>query len=184
VNPITGADAARSRENLGRARIRGYQINFDYDTYRIDWRRWARYNPNLHLTIDYLRSEASLVYNPPDPTLEGRRLSLVPWNTGSGIATYRDDLLGEVALQVMYQGMQWEDADNHDRQPAYWLVNLTFARHLPEIAAANWLKNWTAYVKIQNLLDHSYVIDKGGGIPKLGTPFLLQAGLIMPIGLH
>jgi hypothetical protein len=55
---------------------------------------------------------------------------------------------------------------------------------LPGLAAAEWLKNCTAYAKIQNLLDHEYIIDNGGGIPKLGTPFLLQAGVIVPTGLH
>ena len=184
VNPVTGADAQRTRENLGKAQIRGYEVKFDYDTYWIDWHRWAQYDPDLHLTVDYLRSEASLVYNPPDPTLEGRRLTLVPWNTGSGTLSYHDDLLGEIGFEVQYQGMQWEDSDNHDRQPAYWLANVTLSRRLPGISVAEWLKNCTAYVKIQNLLDHEYIVDNGGGIPKIGTPFLLEAGLIIPANLR
>lgn len=182
TNPVTGADAERTRENLGRAQIRGYEIKFNYDTYWLNWRQWAIYNPDLSLGIDYLRSEASLVYNPPDPTLEGRRLALVPWNTGSGTLKYRDDLLGEVTLQLTYQGMQWEDSDNHDRQPAYWLTNVSVSRHLPGLPAATWLKECTAYLKIQNVLNHSYVVDLGGGIPKLGTPIMVQAGLLIPVG--
>jgi len=106
---------------------------------------------------------------------------LVPWNTGSGTLKYRDDLLGEAALQIMYQGMQWEDSDNHDRQPAYWLANVSVSRHLPEISAARFLKNWTAYLKIQNVLNHSYIVDLGGGIPKLGTPIMIETGLVMPV---
>ena len=73
--------------------------SFDYDTYWINWHRWARYHPDLHLTVDYLRSEAKMTYNPPDPLLEGRRLVLVPWNTGSGSVSYRDDLIGEISVQ-------------------------------------------------------------------------------------
>jgi iron complex outermembrane receptor protein len=183
-DPVTGQDTQRTRENLGRAQIRGYEANFDYDTYWINWHRWARYHPDLHLTVDYLRSEAKLTYNPPDPLLKGRRLALVPWNTGSGNVSYRDDLIGEISVQVMYQGMQWEDSDNRDRQPAYWLTNLTLARQLPEIPWARWLKNDKAYLKMQNLLNHSYVVDLGGGIPKTGTPFLVEGGLIVPITLR
>jgi iron complex outermembrane receptor protein len=181
VNPLTGDDAQRTRENLGKARIRGYEIKFDYDTHVLNWHRWVRYNPNLHLTVDYLRSEAKLVYNPPDPTLVGRRLSLVPWNTGTGQLTYADDLLGKASMQLAYQGMQWEDSDNHDRQPAYWLMNLTWSHQLPHFAQLRQLENASVYLKIQNVLNHSYVVDLGGGIPKLGTPFMLQSGITLPI---
>ncbi|MGH9829930.1 MAG: TonB-dependent receptor plug domain-containing protein, partial [Blastocatellia bacterium] len=127
VDPATGADARRTRENLGKAEIRGYEVDFDYHSHELNWGRWARYNPDLDLTVDYLRSEAKLAYNPPDTTLEGRRLALVPWNTGTGQLTYADDLLGKTSVQIAYQGMQWEDSDNHDRQPAYWLVNFTWS---------------------------------------------------------
>ena len=181
VNPVTGADAQRTRENLGKAQIRGYEVLFDYHARRLNWYRWARYNPDLHLSVDYLRSEAKLTYNPPDPTLEGRRLSLVPWNTGTGQLTYTDDLLGETSLQIAYQGMQWEDSDNHDRQPAYWLVNLSWSHALPRLGAFPRLANADIYLKIQNLFNDSYVIDNGGGIPKLGTPFMLQSGLVVPL---
>ena len=181
VNPVTGVDAQRTRENLGKAQIRGYEVLFDYHPRRFNWHGWAKYNPDLHLVVDYLRSEAKLVDNPPDPTLEGRRLALVPWSTGTGQLIYGDDLLGITCLQVAYQGMQWEDSDNHDRQPANWLVNLTWSHALPRLAQIPQLENASVFLKVQNLLNHSYVIDLGGGIPKLGTPFMLQGGLIMPL---
>jgi outer membrane receptor protein involved in Fe transport len=181
VNPETGADAQRTRENLCKAQIRGYEVRFEYHPTSLNWYRWAKYNPDLHLVVDYLRSEAKLVYNTPDPTLEGRRLALVPWNTGTGQVIYGDNLLGITSLQVAYQGMQWEDSDNHDRQPAYWLVNLTWSHELPHLAHFPQLKDAAIFIKVQNLLDHSYVIDTGGGIPKLGTPFMLQGGIMAPL---
>ena len=181
VNPITGADEERTRENLGKAQIRGYEVKFDYDVHGLNWGQLARYHPEVHLTVDYLRSEAKLVYNPPDPTLEGRRLALVPWNTGTGQLAYTDDLLGEANVQITYQGMQWEDSDNHDRQPAYWLANFTWAHPWPRFAQFRQLENAQIYLKIQNVLNNSYVIDLGGGIPKLGTPFMLQSGITVPL---
>jgi outer membrane receptor protein involved in Fe transport len=181
VNPITGADAERTRENLGRARIRGYELKFDYSPVGLDWGQWARHNPEVHLTIGYLRSEAKLLYNPPDPTLEGRRLALVPWDTGTGQLTYADDLLGTASMQLAYQGRQYEDSDNHDLQPSYWLVNLTWSHPLPHFSQFRQLQDASVFIKIQNLLNDSYVIDEGGGIPKVGTPFMLQGGLLAPL---
>jgi hypothetical protein len=35
--------------------------------------------------------------------------------------------------------------------------------------------------KNRNVLNYAYVIDLGGGIPKLGPPFMLQAGLLAPL---
>ena len=181
TDPVTGADAQRTRVNLGRARIRGYEVKADYDVTSIPWQRWSIYHPELRLGVDYLRSEATLTYNPPDATLEGRRLSLVPWNTGTGQISYQDDLLGHANLQIAFQGMQWEDSDNHDRQRAYWLANLSWSHQLPTLQVIPRLNQSSVFVRMQNLLDHSYVIDRGGGIPKLGTPFMLEGGVSAPL---
>jgi hypothetical protein len=147
----------------------------------VPWRRWSLYHPSLRLGIDYLRSEAALTYNPPDPTFEGRRLALVPWNTGTGTINYQDDLLGHANVTIAFQGMQWEDSDNHDRQPAYWLVNVSWSHALPSLRQLPQLKEARIFARIQNALDHSYVIDLGGGIPKLGTPFMLEGGFTAPL---
>jgi outer membrane receptor protein involved in Fe transport len=181
TNPVTGADAERTRVNLGRAQIRGYEIKADYDLSWVPWRRWSLYHPSLRLGIDYLRSEAALTYNPPDPTFEGRRLALVPWNTGTGAINYQDDLLGQANVSIAFQGMQWEDSDNHDRQRAYWLVNFSWSHALPSLRQLPQLKEARIFAQIQNALDHSYVIDRGGGIPKLGTPFMLEGGFTAPL---
>jgi iron complex outermembrane receptor protein len=177
INPITEADAERTRENLGRARIRGYEVKLAYDLPVKDWGLWSRHHPDLHLAAQYLRSEAKLLYNPSDPTLEGRRLALVPWDTGDGSLTYRDDLVGELTVELAYQGMQWEDSDNHDLQRGYWIANLVLYRSLPKPGFIHIAGDASAYLKIQNLLNNAYVIDRGGGVPKLGTPFLLLGGL-------
>jgi len=181
TNPVTGADAERTRENLGRARICGYQVDFEYDFLWIDWSRWSQYNPTLSFTGDYLRSEATLTSNLPDPTLVGRRLALVPWDTFDLGLRYGDSLIGDIWVQEQYQGKQWEDSDNHDLQPSYWLTNVTWSRSLPELSNATWLGTSTAYLRIQNALDRTYVIDLGGGIPKVGTPLTVLAGLSVPL---
>jgi outer membrane receptor protein involved in Fe transport len=180
-NPITGADAARTRENLGRARIRGYQVDSEYDFDWINWGDWSPYHPKLSLTANYLRSEATLTSSPPDPTLVGRRLTLVPWDTISAGLRYTDSMLGEFWLQEQYVGKQWEDSDNHDLQPSYWLTNASWTRALPPLPNASWTQAGTAFLKIQNLMNRQYVIDLGGNIPKIGTPITIMGGLTLPL---
>ena len=181
TNPITGEDLERTRENLGRARIRGYQVNFDYNLPWLNWLRWSKYNPSSSLTVNYLRSEATLTSSPPDPTLVGRRLTLVPWNTFVIGLRYSDTLVGDIWLQEQYQGKQYEDSDNHDLQSSYIVTNLTFSRSMPGSSYLPWLDGSTGYVKIQNAFDQTYIIDLGGGIPKVGTPFTILAGLYVPL---
>jgi iron complex outermembrane receptor protein len=181
VNPVTGQDAARTRENLGRARIRGYQVDIDYNLYRLDWSRWYTRDAGLSLTANYLRSEATLTSSPPDPTLVGRRLTLVPWDTFSLGLRYHDSMIGELWVQEQFQGKQWEDSDNHDLQPAYFITNLSLSRSFPHFAGAPWLDASTAYARIQNLFDREYIVDRGGGIPKIGTPFMFLGGVSVPL---
>jgi hypothetical protein len=42
------------------------------------------------------------------------------------------------------------------------------------------LKKASVYARIQNLLDHSHVADRGGGIPKLGTRFMIEGEFTAP----
>jgi outer membrane receptor protein involved in Fe transport len=181
TNPVTGEDLERTRENLGRARIRGYQVDFEYNLFWLNWLRWSDHNPGLSLAVHYLRSEATLTSSPPDPTLVGRRLTLVPWNTFDIGLRYSDTLVGDIWFQEQYQGKQYEDSDNHDVQSSYFVTNLTWSRSLPKMAKASWLAACQGYVKIQNAFDQTYVIDLGGGIPKVGTPFTVLVGLSIPL---
>ena len=181
TDPVTGEDAERTRENLGRARIRGYETDFEYDFFWLNWLKWPEYHPSLQLKVGYLRSEATLTSSPPYPTLVGRRLSLVPWNTFDVGLRYSDSFVGNIWLQEQYQGKQYEDSDNHDLQSSYFVTNLTLSRTLPKVLSAPWLGSITASLKLQNLFDQTYMIDLGGGIPKVGTPFTILGGLSVPL---
>jgi outer membrane receptor protein involved in Fe transport len=180
TNPVTGQDLQRTRENLGRARIRGYHVDLDYGCPWLDWMRWSSRNRSLSLSVSYLRSEATLTSNPPDPTLVGRRLTLVPWNTFDIGLRYSDTLVGDIWLQEQYEGKQYEDSDNHDVQSSYFVTNLTWSRTVPRFFTA-WKPDCRAYVKIQNAFNQTYVVDLGGGIPKVGVPFTIVAGLSVPL---
>jgi outer membrane receptor protein involved in Fe transport len=106
---------------------------------------------------------------------------LVPWQTLSVGVRYSDSLIGDVSIEEQYQGKQWEDSDNHDLQPGYWITNLILSRAVPRLAIAPWLEGSGFFLKFQNLFNQSYIVDLGGGIPKVGTPLMIRGGLTMPI---
>jgi iron complex outermembrane receptor protein len=178
-NPITGEDAERSRVNLGRARIRGYELDAEYSLSSLLYP--TTYLDPFTITGSFLESEATLISNPPDPTLVGRRLALVPWQTINIGLRYSHPIFGDLTVQQQYWGKQYEDSDNHDIQGNYWITNLTLSKTFQELSQARWLNGITVYAKIQNLMNRSYIIDLGGGIPKVGTPLLIQFGLTAPI---
>jgi outer membrane receptor protein involved in Fe transport len=179
ADPITGEDAERTRVNLGQARIRGYEIDATYSLPSVFFTTLSYLDP-LTFTGSFLESEATLVSNPPDPTLVGRRLALVPWQTINFGLNYSNPFFGDLTVQEQYWGKQYEDSDNHDIQGSYWVTNLTLSKTFTQLAP-RWLNGTVASIKIQNLMNRVYIIDKGGGIPKVGTPLLIQFGLTMPI---
>jgi iron complex outermembrane recepter protein len=178
-NPITGEDAERTRVNLGRARIRGYELDAEYSLSSLLYT--TPYLDPFTITGSFLESEATLVSNPPDPTLVGRRLALVPWQTINIGLRYSHPIFGDLTVQQQYWGKKYEDSDNHDIQGNYWITNLTLSKTFQEISQARWLNGTTVFAKIQNLMNRTYIIDLGGGIPKVGTPLLIQFGLSAPI---
>jgi hypothetical protein len=70
TNPSTGADLERTRENLGRARTRGYQVDLEYDLFWLKQLLSSDHSVSLGVAIHYLRSEASLTSNPPVWTVD------------------------------------------------------------------------------------------------------------------
>ena len=179
-NPITGNDAERTRVNLGQARIRGYEIDAEYSLASL-LNTSSPYLDPITITGSFLESEATLTSNPPDPTLVGRRLALVPWQTINVGLRYQHPIFGDLTVQQQYWGKQYEDSDNHDIQGNYWVTNLTLSKTFEELTQPRWLNGATVFAKIQNMMNRTYIIDLGGGIPKVGTPLLIQFGLSAPI---
>ena len=146
--------------------------------------RRPSYLDPLTLTASFLESEATLVHNPPDPTLEGRRLALVPWQTVNIGLRYSIPFLGDLTIQEQYWGKQYEDSDNHDVQEPYWITNFTVLKTFTQLPTQwQWLNGTTAFAKVQNMFNQTYTVDKGGGIPKVGTPLLVQFGLTVPLNI-
>lgn len=164
--PLTGEDLERTRVNLGLARIWGIEADVEYQLTQ----RWS-------LIGGYLYSEARLVDSPLDPDLEGKRLTQVPWYEGTVGIRYHHPSQLTALVRGRFEGKQYEDADNHDTLGGYYVIDLTFSYPLPSRWLLPRVRAGEIFLSMQNLLDRTYVVDRGGGIFKIGTPLLVSGGL-------
>ncbi len=165
-DPLTGVDTERTRVNLGRARVRGFEVDLEY-----------RLTVQWSVTAGYLFSEARLLESPRDRTLERRRLAQVPEDSATLGLRYTNPALFNLLVQWRYEGKKFEDADNKDKLAEYDVLNLTLSRPIPPLAFLPVFGGGEVFFTIQNAFDRTYLVDRGGGIFKIGTPFLTQGGV-------
>ncbi len=162
----TVGEDVRTPVNLGLARVRGIEADLEY-----------RLTPQWTLTGSYLYSEALIVDNPQDRDLEGKRLTQVPFHSGTIGVRYTNPALFNLLLQVRLEGKKFEDADNMDKLAGYYVVDLTLTKPIPPLTFLPTSRGGEVFLAIQNLFDRQYDTDKGGGILKIGTPLQIQGGL-------
>jgi outer membrane cobalamin receptor len=161
-DPVTGEDSQRSRVNLDLARVRGFETEATYHVTR-----------PLAVFGRYIYSEA-LILDAPDPDLEGKRLTQVPEHAGVVGIRYADPRLFTALVQTRIESRKFEDPDNVDTLGGYYTIDASISRALP---SAGVFHGGRVFVAVQNLLDRDYEVDKGGGITKIGTPLLVEAGV-------
>ena len=164
VITVVGEDV-RIPVNLNLARIFGVEADVEY-----------RLNSQWSLLGSYLYSEASIIDAPQDRNLEGKRLTQVPWHSGTVGVRYTNPALVNVFAQVRLEGKKFEDADNMDKLTGYAVVDLTISKAIPPLAFLPTFRGGEVFLAIQNLFDSQYDTDKGGGILKISTPFSIQGG--------
>jgi len=168
IAPVDQPGGGRRPENVGTARVRGIEADLEYRLTRA----WS-------LTGSYLYSEARFVEvgRPQFANLEGKRLTQVPWHSGTVGLRYTNPALVNALVQVRLEGKKFEDADNEDTLAGYWLVDLALSRPLPPLPSLPGWQGGEVFLAIQNLFDRRYDTDKGGGILKVGTPLFVQGGV-------
>jgi len=166
TDPVTGEDTARVRQNIGHARIRGFEAEA---AYRLPW--------NLSLTASYLYTEATVTDNPAEPDLVGKRLAQVPWQTATVGVQYTNPALFNVLVQWRYVGNQFEDADNNDPLGHYYVMDMSASRDIPKLSFLPERQHGQIFLGIQNLFQRQYYVDRGGEIFKTGTPLMITAAL-------
>src|SRR4030095_15857748 len=160
-DPTTGEDSERGRVNLGLARVRGIEADIAYQL-----------TSRVSVLGGYLYCAAEVLDSPQDAQLEGKRLTQVPWYGGTVGLRYDDPSALTVLVRGRFEGKKFEDADNHDTLGGYYVIDLTASYPLPSGWLLPQIRSGRMFFGIQNLLDRDYIVDRGGGIFKTGTPLL------------
>jgi outer membrane receptor protein involved in Fe transport len=158
---VTPALITRQRQNLGRTRTRGLEVDGE-----------ARMGSSWALSLGYLYADATVREFPPDPSLEGRRLPQVPRHSASLQLRY-DGALASVGAQVRWAGDQFEDDVNALVLRGYWSVDAEARRSLG--------RGLEAFVGGENLTGARYDVGRTP-VRTLGPPRSWRAGLRLRLG--
>jgi outer membrane receptor protein involved in Fe transport len=149
--------ACRERQNLGKVRARGVEIE----------QHW-RLQPHWRLELFGTLLESEVMENPANPAFVGNTSQHVPEEAGTLSLAYENPRLHAVA-RASYVGDRWHDANNELLLEDRLLVDLSFSRPIGA--------HWTPFVGITNLFDEEYVIAEGTDGPELGAPLMYHAGV-------
>lgn len=159
-----GGTVCRQRQNLGRTRSRGVEVELHY----MPTRAWA-------FSASYLYNESNVVEFPADPSLEGKRVPQVPKHTYTLGVHYLNSRLVNVAVQGRFVGNQFEDDRNEEELGSFFVVDLNLWRPIPlPLASASEI-----FLAVENLFDTTYAVgkDPATGVITTGTPLLVHGGL-------
>jgi outer membrane receptor protein involved in Fe transport len=159
---VAPALITRRRDNLGRTRSRGLELEFEARPAR----RWT-------LAGGYLLADARVAQFPSNPELEGLRLPQVARHQLTFQLRYTNPSRFNFGLQGRFGGAQFDDDQNRFRLERYFtldaLVSRRLARTLELFAAA------------ENLLDQRYSAGRTP-VRTVAPPASLRAGLRLRFG--
>jgi outer membrane receptor protein involved in Fe transport len=163
ITNVTIGTNLRQRENLGKARIRGYEAEVGW---RIG-RPWVA-------TVSYTFVDATVTDAPgQQPPLVGKELPQDPRHRGTASWAFDDPRLFTAAVQVRYIGRQFEDDQNTSPMAGVWLVDLSLARRVaPGVDLV---------LAVENLFDREYLVGRAG-VDTIGQPRFVHGGIRLHYG--
>jgi outer membrane receptor protein involved in Fe transport len=160
----TPALITRQRQNLGRTRSRGVEIETE-----------ARLNQFWNLTAGYLFADATVVRFPANTALDGLMIPQVARHQFTFQARYANPSIITVGVQGRASGAQFDDDQNVFRLGSYFTLDVFIARRVA--------RGLEAFVAVENLFGQRYEIGKTP-LVTLGPPTLIRGGFRFSRSLH
>jgi outer membrane receptor protein involved in Fe transport len=147
----------RQRQNLGRTRSRGVELEAD-----------ARLSRNVALSAGYLFADATVVEFPANRALEGLWIPQVPRHQLTFQARYSDASRLTVAFQGRVIGAQFDDDQNRFELERFFVLDALASRPVA--------RGVEVFAAFENLFDERYSIGRTP-VRTLGPPFLARFGV-------
>ncbi len=157
VTVSTGPTMLRQRRNVGRARIRGLEADWEWRPRR-----------GLELRASYLFDDARVRRFQPDPGLEGRRIPQVPRHQGYLALELATRGGGVLRVDTRLSGVQYDDDRNVLPLAGFAEAGAAFTQPL-----GSYLE-W--FLRAENLLDRRYPVARTP-LETISAPRLAQVGL-------
>lgn len=151
----------RRRENLGRTRVRGLELEGEAQP----WRRLA-------FAGSWLFADSTVRSFAADPALVGKRVPQVPRAQASLSLSWRGDA-ATATVAGRWSTAAFEDDRNTAALDRYTLVDAEVARELR--------RGLNVFVAVENLFDEEYAVGRAG-VTTVGTPRLVRTGVRLSRG--
>ena len=154
---ITPTLITRQRQNLGRTRSRGVEIETD-----------ARLGKHWTISGGYLLANATVLEFPSNTTLEGLRIPQVPKHQATFQARYANPSWITLGVQARAGGQQFDDDQNRFPLGRYFTIDAIASRRLNPTL--------DIFVATENLFNQRYVTGRTP-VTTIGPPILIRAGI-------
>jgi outer membrane receptor protein involved in Fe transport len=164
VSNVTIATNTMQRQNLGRTKIQGVQMDAEYRIKR-DWR----------IAAGYLANSAKVTEFDRNPVLVGKYLPQVPKNRGSVTVAYNNVKYVTVAVSGLFYGRQFNEDLNNGITPGETQPGLPAYATMEMSAVRAIGRNLDVFFGIQNMFDEQYIVQL---LPTTtGSPRLVNGGV-------
>ncbi|HJU56053.1 MAG TPA: TonB-dependent receptor [Pyrinomonadaceae bacterium] len=159
---VTPALITRQRQNLGRTRSRGLELEWD-----------ARLTPSFTVSGGYLFADATVLSFPANVALEGLLIPQVPRHQLTFQARYANPSVITAAVQGRASGAQFDDDQNRFRLDRYFTLDAFASRRLT--------RKLEAFVAAENIFDQRYTTGLTP-VRTIGPPTLARFGFRLFLG--
>lgn len=160
---IIPALVTRQRQNLGRTRSRGIELEGD-----------ARFNRHWKVSAGYLFADATVVRFPVNTALEGLMIPQVPRHQFTFQTSYVNPAILTMGLQGRASSSQFDDDQNLFRLGSYFTMDALVSRRIA--------RSLEVFVAAENLFNQRYEVGKTP-VTTVGPPILVRAGLRVQLGM-